>query len=123
MVIISDVFPLPLRGEFIGGGRWKLTKPFEYYNPPVRIVAPIGYITDGASIPRVAWRLIGSAWAGKYARAAVIHDYGYHVQALSRKRVDQIFLEGMKILGVSWWRRGTMHNMVRLFGWIPWRNK
>ena len=117
------VFPLPLSGEYVGTGQWRLTKPFEYVNPPILVSVAVGFITDGASIPRFAWFLIGSPWSGKYARAAVIHDYLYHIQMYSRKKSDRIFLEGMKILGVIWWKRWLMHRCVRIAGWIPWGKK
>ncbi len=119
---IAKVFPLPLGGDYVGKGRWKLTKPFEYINSPVIIRVPIGFITDGASIPKIAWSLIGSPWSGRYSRAAVIHDYGYSSQTITRKEVDTIFLDGMKILGVSWWKRKTMWFFVRSFAWKPWNN-
>ena len=115
-------FPRPLRGEFVGKGQWKLTDLFEYKNMPDWVIIPAGFKSDGASIPKIAWSLIGSPW-GKYAKSAVIHDYLYRTQTTTRKEADKIFLDGMKILGVSWWRRGTMFNCVRLAGFIPWRNR
>lgn len=124
MRISKDIaFSKPLRGDFVGRGQWKLTAPFEYSNPPIKIVAPIGFITDGASIPRIAWILIGSPWGGKYAKAAVIHDYGYLVRTMTREQVDKIFIEGMEILGVSWWKKRLMYRMVRMFAWICWNKR
>ena len=38
-----------------------------------------GLHTDGASIPRVFWRLIGSPLMGKYRRACIFHDAGYEL--------------------------------------------
>jgi Protein of unknown function (DUF1353) len=35
---------------------------------------PAGSITDGASIPRPLWSIIGSPFTGKYLRASVLHD-------------------------------------------------
>ena len=36
--------------------------------------APKGMTTDGASIPRALWTLIGSPYTGNYRRAALVHD-------------------------------------------------
>lgn len=83
---------------------------------------PIKYKTDGASIPKFAWSIIGGP-LGKYAPATVVHDFLYHTQTRTRKEADRIFLEAMKVLGVGWWKRGTMYNMVRLFGWRAWNRR
>ncbi len=122
---IEQFFPEHLEGRFVGSERWKLIKRFIYHNPPTHIVVPVGFITDGASVPKVGIirRLIGDPWSGKYARAAVIHDYGYFSQIMPRIVVDKIFLNGMKILGVSWWRRGIMYNAIRLVAWIHWNKR
>ncbi len=117
---ISDAFPLPLRGEFVGKGQWKLTEPFKYVNPPVDLEVPVGFITDGASIPWLARLLIGSPWGGKYAKAAVPHDYRYYTQTIPRRKADKQFIDGMDILGVAFWKKRVMYRSVRLGGWIPW---
>ena len=122
-VSANRIFPLPLRGDFIGNCQWKLFESFMYDNFPVLIEVPKGFVSDGASIPKFAWILIGSPWSDVYGKAAVIHDWGYHTQTRTRKQVDKIFLEGMKILGVGWWKRGTMYNCVRCFSWICWNKK
>ena len=54
---------------------------------PVRV--PIGFVTDFASIPRVFWSLLRPD--GTYSYAAVIHDYLYWEQYLSRETSDSIF--------------------------------
>lgn len=117
-------FPLPLIGKFVGKNRWKLTEPFEYcITDRFSIVVPIGFISDGASIPEFAWSLIGSPWSGKYSEAAVIHDFLYFEGKGKRKIADKIFLYGMKILGVSLWKRLLMYRIVRLCGWVCWNRK
>ncbi|MBW1976145.1 MAG: DUF1353 domain-containing protein [Deltaproteobacteria bacterium] len=49
-------------------------------------------------------------------QAAVVHDYCYRTGCLSRKKCDQLFSEGMKVLGVPFWKRYVMYWVVRLFG-------
>ncbi|MCP4410913.1 MAG: DUF1353 domain-containing protein [Gammaproteobacteria bacterium] len=107
-------------GVFELGCNFVVTAPKETYT------APKGMETDGASIPRFFWRLVGSPLSGKYRQAAVIHDAGYlgvlrwwsgAVQKnYTRKEVDDLFLVLMEALGVSWWRRRAMHLAVRWFG-------
>jgi hypothetical protein len=84
------------------------------------IVTKKGFITDGASIPRIAWSLIGSPMRGKYVNSAFIHDDLYKRGLYSRKKTDDIFLEAMEMLGVNWLRRKIMWVAVRLGAWIAW---
>ncbi len=115
-------FTKELKGTFINFNRFQLDATFEYYTEDGEdtIIVPAGFISDGASIPRIFWTIIGSPWSGKYGRAAVIHDYLYYKQIFTRKKSDLIFLEGMKVLGVSWWKRHLMYRAVRMASWIPW---
>jgi len=105
---------------------WRVDKRFEYHIGSEKseevVSVPEGFITDGASIPRAFWVLIGHPFA-EYAQAAVIHDYMYNKRLYWRKRCDKIFLEAMAVLKVSWWKRHTMYRAVRLFGWVPWNKK
>ena len=114
-------FPKALRGKFVGNGQWKLIRPFEYH-PDIgkKIVVPIDFVSDGASIPKLAYSIIGGPWTGRYAEAAIIHDWLYFSQTTTRKQADIIFIKAMRVLGVSWWRRIAMYRAVRTFGWIPW---
>lgn len=86
------------------------------------IKVPAGFTTDGASIPRLFWSIFSPY--GDCFGAAVIHDYLYNVKNdFSRKQADKIFLEGMKLLSVSYLRRNTVYYSVRMFGKIAYKNK
>ncbi len=61
--------------------------------------------------------------AGKYTKAAVVHDWLYRTRALPRWHADWLFLEMMKLLKVSAWQRWIIFLNVRAFGWIAWRNE
>lgn len=86
----------------------------------VVVEVPPGFVTDGASVPRVFWALL-PAW-GRYSRAAVVHDYlcerinaGDPLQfAASRRVADGIFLEAMSVCGVSFPVRVLMWLAVRV---------
>ena len=108
------------------GETWELLEPFEYHvgsEDSAEIVAiPKGFITDGASIPKIFWSFIGGQ-SGKYFYAAILHDYLYHIKIYTRSRSDKIFYEAMGILGVPNWKRSIMHLAVRIAGWIPWKNR
>ena len=110
-----------LKGEFLGKRQFKLLCDFAYETiGGITITVPKDFVSDGASIPRIFWSLIGSPWDSEYGYAAVIHDYGYATQRYSRKYVDDIFLEGMTEKNVPLLKRRIMYRAVRVWSWIPW---
>ena len=99
-----------------------LLEDFEYHvggeDSDDVITAKAGFTTDFASVPRLFWRLFPPL--GRYAKAAVIHDWGYVVQKRSRSEYDLIFLEAMKVLDVPLWQRLLLYVGVRLFAGAYW---
>lgn len=59
------------------------------------LTAVPGFVSDGATIPRAAWSIIGGPWDGKYRQAAVIHDVGCETHKFSWKITDRMFYEAM----------------------------
>ena len=101
------------------GRSWWLRTPFEYdEGPGDSIEVPVGFVTDFASVPRILWSILPQ-W-GRYGNAAVVHDYLYWKQPVSRPEADHIFLDGMKVLRVSVICRSVMFGAVRAFGWWSW---
>lgn len=103
-------------------GLWVLRRDVAYVtNAGQTIIAPEGFNTDFASIPRAFWWL-WPPYDRTYGKAAVIHDYLYrnkgHVDAwrFSRRESNLIFREAMQSLGASYFTRSTMFNCVQLFG-------
>jgi hypothetical protein len=94
-----------------------VTQGFKYIHQPsdAEVVVPESYVTDFASIPAIARGLFPPF--GRHAKAAVLHDWLYHVGQPGLKDFsDRIFLDAMDELGVSWARRQTMYRAVRLGG-------
>ena len=115
-------FTEPLIVELVGKNRWKLTKSFEYHvgkYPSEEIIeVPKGFSTDFASVPRIFWWIISPI--DKHAKAAVVHDYCYNIHYDTKDRCDDIFAEGMKVLGVKEWKIVCMYWAVLLFAWLSW---
>lgn len=110
-------FTTPAVLEMLDDYRWRLVEPFEFWltdNPEDVIRIQAGYITDLASVPRILWALFPPH--GRYAKAAIIHDWLYDNALRTKKDADRIFLDGMRVLGVPRWRRMIMYSAVRLFG-------
>ncbi|EGW3281002.1 DUF1353 domain-containing protein [Salmonella enterica] len=110
-------FTTPAILEMLGHYLWRVHEPFEFYlsddNSDV-ISVPSGFVTDLATVPRIFWMLLPPD--GKYAKAAIIHDYMYDNALRTKKEADKIFLDGMTVLGVLKWKRTVMYWAVRLFG-------
>jgi hypothetical protein len=104
------------------GRTWVLMEPFSYdvgaEGSGDTVQVPVLFMTDFASVPRPFWSFF-PPW-GKYGNAAVIHDFGYATQTRKKWRVDAIFIEGMKVLGVDVFTRWTLFLAVSVFGWFAW---
>jgi hypothetical protein len=114
---ILSVSPAP------DGRNWVIVKDFGYdvgeKDSGETIDVPIGFVTDFASVPRPLW-WFAPRW-GLYGNAAVIHDFCYWDQKYKRRRSDDIFREGMEVLGVSKLKTLLLYYAVRVFGWTAWR--
>ncbi|EJI5073162.1 DUF1353 domain-containing protein [Salmonella enterica] len=110
-------FTTPAILEMLGHYNWRVYEPFAFYlsdDESDVIEVPAGFVTDLATIPRVFWSLMQPD--GKYAKAAIIHDYLYDNALRTKREADRIFLDGMTVLGVPKWKRTVMYWAVRLFG-------
>jgi hypothetical protein len=110
-------FTTPVILEKPGYCKWRVYESFEFYlqddNSDV-IKVPAGVVTDLASVPRIFWTFLPPD--GRYAKAAIIHDYMYDNALWTKKEADLIFLDGMRVLGVPKWKRTVMYHAVRMFG-------
>lgn len=122
----------PLQLEAIPPKTWRLINSFAYRTmitgKPQTITVPDGFENDLASIPRLFQNLIPVN--GKHRWPAVIHDWLYYNKGIlgvrmvfTRKECDQIFLEGMKVMGVGFFVRTAMYNAVRAGGWVYWNKQ
>ena len=100
---------------------YQLKDTIDFILPNWEVVrVPKGFEWDGASIPKFAQWIIGKP-IGKYALAALLHDWLYRSQLLGktkkgRKKSDELFLLVMDQLDVTWWRRKSMYSSVRIGG-------
>lgn len=78
-----------------------IIRDFEYgidsENDEDRVYVPIGYCSDGTSVPTLL-RGVFPVW-GKYAQAAIVHDLLYATNSLTRKEADEIFRDAILVLG------------------------
>jgi hypothetical protein len=111
-------FTTPADLRLLGNYTWELLAEFEYHvgkYPSEHVIrVPVGTVTDLASVPRLLWVIFPPH--GKYAKAAIVHDYLYAQAIGTKDEADRIFYEAMGVLGVPKWRRRAMYAAVRWFG-------
>lgn len=102
---------------------WLVIEPFIFWSSRIQqfIVAPRWFITDLASIPQLVRNLIPVN--GFHRHAAVCHDVLYSLSSsgrCSKEEADKVFLDMMKLYGVSRWKQIAMYQAVNLFGRKSW---
>ena len=118
-------FLTTLRFEKIGARRWLLVDELVYQTNLLSgvIVAPRGFQTDLASIPRIFWTTFPKE--DLYDQAAVIHDaaYAHALTTTDGTRIelvkvwaDKIFQEAMLASGVNQLQANIMYRLVSWFG-------
>lgn len=126
-------FSAPLKIQYdaeasraLGADHWRVTEGFRFYvgtpDSGEWVNVPAGYLTDGASVPRMFWSLI-PPW-GIYGQAAVVHDILCEYLSttlhglphrITRARCDQILLEAMVALQVPLVKRQLIYRSVSLY--------
>lgn len=125
-----DVFPkmpsmTPPDANAIGSERELWTLDCNYLGPLIDGKATLilrGFKTDGISIPRVAWSVIGNPFSMPMLAYALPHDGEYAAELVPQKEADGRFLQGMSEDGrIGWVKRNAVWTAVRSFGWSVWR--
>lgn len=111
----------------LGRDYWRLMRDMKFYvgerEDDVWVYVPAGFLTDGATVPRLMWWLVPPQ--GRHGMAALVHDYLCERQTLyskgelikiDRKQADKIFNEAMKVSQVNTGIRWLMYGAVRLWG-------
>ena len=111
-------FNAPVRARWLPDGRnMALCDALEFHqNNGPTWTAPVGTLTDGASIPQVFWSIIGGPFEGKYRDAAVNHDYECCTKTHRWQDVHRMFYDGMMANGEAMWRAKLMYFAVYFFG-------
>jgi len=93
----------------------------------LRITIPTGFQTDGSSewiarlvfafLPSTVFWLLGLRADGPHRAAALVHDYLYRTQLLSRAEADYTFLRLARAGGMPLWQAVLRYCVLRLLGW------
>jgi hypothetical protein len=100
-----------LHGKFTGdlvlkplpdGRNMKVVNDFTYTDwTGHTLTARAGFVSDGATIPRAVWSLVGGPWDGAYRDAAVVHDVGCVSHKYTWRDTHRLFYEAMLDAGVD----------------------
>lgn len=112
-------FLTPLDVRATGRRRWTLLADLVYKASGIVLTIPSGFVSDLASIPALFRGVLPVN--DRHREAAVVHDYLYESQIVTRAEADAIFLVAMEESGVSLWKRTMMYSGVRAGGWLAWR--
>lgn len=100
-----------------------LINEFSYIAPKgKKWKAPKGYVTDGASIPRIFWSLVGGPFDEQYREVALIHDVYCDSQSKLWQDVYHIFYYTNRAAGISEFKLKVLYDAVR-FGGLRWNKK
>lgn len=118
-----------------GHYRWEVIQPLQYrhyiqtpalpsgYQPMASqlIVVPTGYLSDLASVPRLARRLV-DAQSPTTRRPAVVHDYIYTdlTQRFTKREADRIFYDALLEEGMATPLAWLLWQAVRVGGRGKW---
>ena len=108
----ESAYAASCRPGFFGGNpvtEWRpdgrtmsLTRPIAYIDSNCeKWIAPVGAITDGATIPERLWSIVGGPYEGTYRNAAIIHDWYCDMRLRKSERVHHMFFEAMLASGVK----------------------
>lgn len=89
------------------------------------LTVPADFVSDGASIPKILWPIIGAPIGNKHLPAAIVHDFLCESACDYEQRLigDAVFFELLKRCGVAYWRRAAMYCGVRIYARFFWTPK
>lgn len=82
------------------------------------VEVPEGFVCDLTSVPRAFWQVMRPE--GRYAYAAVVHDYLYWMQDRSREEADRIFRFALEDSKVDATTITGLYSAVSLLGQSAW---
>jgi len=108
--------------ERLGNRLWVLTQPFIFSVDDEVFVVPRGFVTDGASVPRVMYPIC-SPVSGPFGQGALAHDFYYSIDGpdIGRLRADLILYAMGRLRGAWISEAQLVKSGVNLFGWMSYK--
>jgi hypothetical protein len=115
--------PVPIV-PFADWDYYYITKPLQWHANTAttsgvnQVSAPVGFVTDLASIPREFWTFLSPM--ARYSYPAILHDHLYWFQTYTREQADAMLKTAMEELSVPSATAFAVYNAVRLGGGHAW---
>ena len=108
--------------ERLGNRLWVLTQPFIFSVDDEVFVVPRGFVTDGASVPRVMYPIC-SPVSGPFGQGEIAHDFYYSIDGpdIGRFRADQVLYSMGRLRGAWISEAQLVKSGVNLFGWMSYK--
>ena len=111
----------------------RLLKPYEFTfatpdDPdatPFKVSIPEGFLSDGASVPRLFWRLLSPPIDPVTIAPSLIHDYLYingSRMGLTRAEVDSWYAYALHENGYPLWKCHLTYYGIRIGGASHWQS-
>ena len=101
---------------------YQLVEPLKFWVDYIECEIPAGFVSDGASIPRMFWSIITSPFHPKVIKRAFQHDYLYRVHIVPKDRADRKFKKGLIYDDFAKETAETMYSALKLFGGSAYAN-
>ena len=102
--------------EFPNGYTFITLEEYHFKFKGRQYTVPVGYWSDGASVPRFFWRLLSPRIDPQTLDPSVVHDYMYDMKIGTRQEADRYYLIGLLIHGYPVWKSILTFVGVRIFG-------
>jgi len=100
-------------------GLWEVAADWKTETSYGTVLVRRGFVTDGASVPRMAWLLAGHPMETPRVYAALAHDWLYAAHVISRETADRIYGEILERYRAKW-RVWVELQALKLFGREAW---
>jgi len=112
----------PLKTVRLSNQLWELIDDFVVKLDGKEITVPDGFVTNGASVPRIFWNICAPI-SGAFGEAAVVHDWGYSKRSNfnNKEDVDKILFDIGMENGASYFRALLVYLAVKIFGHKYWK--
>ena len=117
---------VPLAVDLIGDGLVRFQESHVedvWTNIGFYVPIPQGYVSDGYSIPWIAWLLVGHPFGQRHMMPAFVHDYLCDTARTYEQRVlaDAVFFALMRKYDVPAWKQAAFYLCVRFWGRYMWK--
>lgn len=108
-----------------GGDDVILTSDLQYESDDYIIRVYAGFVSDGGSLPRISWTLLGIfPYSPECVLSFFLHDFLYSSQLLTRCQSDGLLYEVLQIPpACSKLQSWLIWAHVRLYGWMAWHRR